>query len=242
MSTALKILAATVVLIFYTSIAVSAPVPAYGQWLSYFPVGKDFTRQFTNNGAIMGRVASKQEPGVGRYDLYHSGTDGNPCTSGNVEEFEVKYCSMKNMDTGNVTYAQFVVFRATRTPTSPIRYVISVHSFDGEPAAQFFWDNNQNNVVDQGDTGFIVSCPGEGHPYAIHNIDSVPNIMRVWLKQDISGNGSNFSRRMFWQSLVQPPVDKFNSSWGNTLNSATQVDILHNIFYENSMLFTSQYF
>jgi|GEM_PF-3997940 len=213
----------TAISILHSPLLNASPVSSYGQWGSYFPTGKIFARQLQNNGASAGYVASKQEPGVGRYDLYHS-SSSNVCNSGtNVEQFEVKYCSMKNMSNGSISYAQFVVFNATKNATSSATYRITVPTINGEKTAQFYWDNNGNNVIDSSDTGFIVSCPGDGHPYAIWNIDSIPNIMRVWFKQDISGTGSNYSRRMFWQSLVRPPVSKFNANWGTNGGSALSI-------------------
>jgi hypothetical protein len=53
----------------------------------------------------------------------------------------------------------------------------------------------------------------------------VPSIIRVWYYVDISGNGSNFSQRQFWQGLFQPPVNKFNPVWGANGYTALSVNL-----------------
>jgi hypothetical protein len=167
-------------LIIYPILSNSAPVPSYGTWLSYFPVNRIYNLQFNNSGQYLGPMGVKQVPdSLPRYDIYN-GVGGNVCSSnGNVEEFKVKTCAMTNNSTGAVSSAQFFVLLGVRNPLSPTRYLIQVPTVGGKKAAEFYWDNNRNNVIDGGDTGYTVSCPNYGQPYALLQMD-IAFLYRLW--------------------------------------------------------------
>lgn len=175
------------------------------------------------NGNIYGSVGIKRESGNGRYDLYHSGASGNICSSdGNVERFEVQYCTMKNISNGIFSGAQFDVYLGTRNPTGSTLYMNRVETAS-DMRTKLYFDNNNNYIIDIGDTGYEINCPGPGHPYAIHDIQNKPAIIQTWFRTDIGGQGENYTMRYFWQSRISIPETKHNPNWGSSGAEAKSV-------------------
>lgn len=209
----------------------NAHAQPYGQWQSYFPSGYSYARQLPSNGVVYGRVGVRSGPNAGDMQLHHSDSSGNLCTAqSNVEMFEVKYCSMTNIATGVVSYDQFDVFTGTHPATSLTRYMNRPLTLGVQTQTKLYFDNNNNYVVDAGDTGYWVDCGTTGHPYAIHDIQSTPTIMQAWFKQDMAGNGSAYIRRLFWQGRVAQAGNVTNPNWG-TSGATAQSVVLSEAFW-----------
>lgn len=206
-------------------LAAGAAHAQYGGWGSYFPPNQAYERQLPNNGTVYGRVGVLYGSTPGDMKLYHSDPTGNMCgATANIELFAVKYCTMTNLATGVVTGDQFDVFLGGGSPGTSTQYLVDMTSFAGVKATKLYFDNNNNYVPDAGDTGYAVDCgPNTGHPYAMHTIQSTPTIIQTWYKQDLSGVGTGYIRRLFWQSRVAPDGNKFNPNWGTTGASALSI-------------------
>ncbi|MDP3749268.1 MAG: hypothetical protein Q8Q88_19705 [Phenylobacterium sp.] len=200
------------------SLAFAAPAvqaQSLGTWQDYIPAGQKYYFQNPGNGSVYGPVGVKALPGVGREDHYHAAA-GDTCSGAGtfIEMIEVKYCSMTNMATGVVTGDQFRVFLGNKS-LAGAEYPITVATHDGKPATRFYYDNNANFVPDAGDTGYYVSCPGAGHPYATHEIKATQNIIQTWFHQG--------SSRFFWDAVVTPPETKSNPNWGSSGGTAQAI-------------------
>lgn len=200
------------------SLACAAPAAqsqSLGTWQDYIPAGQKYYFQHPNNGAVYGPMGVKTLPGVGREDHYHADAGGDPCSGSLsfIEMIEVRYCSMTNMATGAVTGDQFRIFLGNKDFAGN-QYFINVATHGGKPATRFYYDNNTNFVIDAGDTGYWVDCPGNGHPYATHEIKATQNILQTWFHQTTA--------RFFWESIVSPPQTKFNENWGSSGATSTQ--------------------
>ncbi|MDP3749255.1 MAG: hypothetical protein Q8Q88_19640 [Phenylobacterium sp.] len=199
-----------------------ASAQSYGQWQSYMGAGYKYARQVQGNGAIFGTVGVTSGAG-GFMELYHTGPNSTTdvcAAGGNVERFDVQYCSMTNITTSAVTYDQFDVYIGVRAPTGTTVYKNQVET--GSDRKTILWyDNNASYLVDSGDTGYYVSCPNDGHPYAIHDIQGTATIMQTWFRGD--AGGGNYTTKFFWQGRVSTPSSKSNPNWGASGASASSV-------------------
>lgn len=193
-----------------------------GTWQDYQPAGWKYYLQWPNNGGIYGPIGIKNLGG-GREDVYHSDAGGDPCSGGtSIEMIDVRYCSMTNMTTGVVTGDQFRIFLGNKDLAGN-QWFLSMATHGGKPATRFYIDNNSNFVVDAGDTGYFVDCPGPGHPYAPHEIKATQNIIQTWFHQNTA--------RFFWQAVTSPPQTKFNPNWGTSGGASAQAIVHSDSFW-----------